>query len=137
MGRRHPRTSPAAPVSNVRSVQFVPQAADLLAAIGKLLDEKVLPAVPPDLQHQVRVAAHLSTLIEREVRLGPNNDARERELLAVLLGEAVADPNAALAERIQHGDDETFETAAWPVVVEITRNDLAVAKPGHDRWEHR
>ena len=118
-------------------MQFVPQAADLLAAIGKLLDEKVLPVVPPDLQHQVRVAAHLSTLLEREARLGPASDARERELLSVLLGESVADPNAALAERIRTGDDEAFEIAAWPVVVEITRNDLAVAKPGHDRWEHR
>ena len=35
-------------------MQFVPEAADLLAAIGKLLDEKVLDVVPPDLQHQVR-----------------------------------------------------------------------------------
>ena len=130
-------------------MQFVPEAADLLAAIGKLLDEKVLAAVPPDLQHQVRVAAHLSTLIERELRLGPANDARERELLDGLLrepsessseradqhGEAVEDPQAAVAERIRHGDDESFEARAWPAIVEITRNDLAVAKPGHDRWE--
>lgn len=116
-------------------MQFVPEAADLLAAIGKLLDEKVLTVVPPDLQHQVRVAAHLSTLIERELRLGPANDARERELLDELLGGHVDDPQAALAERIRHGDDESFEARAWPAIVEITRNDLAVAKPGHDRWE--
>jgi Domain of unknown function (DUF6285) len=116
-------------------VQFVPEAADLLAAIGKLLDEKVLTAVPPDLQHQVRVAAHLSTLVEREVRLGPANAARERELLTELLGADVDDPTTALAERIQHGDDEAFESRAWPVVVEITRNDLAIAKPGHDSWD--
>jgi hypothetical protein len=116
-------------------VQFVPEAADLLAAIGKLLDEKVLSAVPPDLQHQVRVAANLSSIVEREVRLGPASAARERELLTGLLGEDVADPTSVLAERIQHGDDEAFETRAWPVVVEITRNDLAIAKPGHDSWE--
>jgi Domain of unknown function (DUF6285) len=116
-------------------VQFVPEAADLLAAIGKLLDDKVLDAVPPDLQHQVRVAAHLSTLVERELRLGPVNDARERELLDDLLGEVVADPTTALAERIRLGDDEAFEARAWPVIVEITRNDLKVAKPGHDNWE--
>ena len=115
-------------------MQFVPEAADLLAAIGKLLDEKVLNAVPPDLQHQVRVAAHLSTLVERELRLGPANTAREDELLAELLGES-ADPQAALAERIRNGDDEAFEARAWPAIVEITRNDLQVAKPGHDVWE--
>lgn len=116
-------------------MQFVPEAADLLAAIGKLLDDKVLPVVPPDVQHQVRVAAHLSTLVERELRLGPANDARERELLDELLGGASDDPQLALAERIRHGDDEAFEARAWPVIVEITRNDLRVAKPGHDRWE--
>jgi hypothetical protein len=116
-------------------VQFVPEAADLLAAIGRLLDEKVLGAVPAELQHQVRVAAHLSTLLEREARLGPGNTAREEELIAELLGERVADPQAALAERIEHGDDTAFEAAAWAAIVEITRNDLAVAKPGHDGWE--
>jgi Domain of unknown function (DUF6285) len=116
-------------------LQFVPEAADLLAAIGKLLDEKVLDVVPPDLQHQVRVAGHLSTLVERELRLGPANDAREHELLTALLGADVADPTSALAERIRHGDDEAFEARAWTAVVEITRNDLKIAKPGHDRWE--
>ena len=116
-------------------MQFVPEAADLLAAIGKLLDEKVLNAVPADLQHQVRVAAHLSTLVERELRLGPANTAREDELLAELLGETVADPQTVLAERIRHGDDESCEARAWPAIVEITRNDLKVAKPGHDVWE--
>ena len=116
-------------------MQFVPEAADLLAAIGKLLDEKVLNVVPPDLQHQVRVAAHLSTLLEREARLGPAGAAKERELLTGLLGEEVDDPNAALAARIREGDDESFEARAWPVVVEITKMDLAIAKPGHDRYE--
>ena len=116
-------------------MQFVPEAADLLAAIGKLLDTKVLDAVPPDLQHQVRVAAHLSTLVERELRLGPANTAREDELLTTLLGTVADDPQAALAERIRSGDDEAFEARAWEAVVEITRHDLAVAKPGHDRWE--
>ena len=116
-------------------MQFVPEAGDLLAAIGRLLDERVLNAVPPDLQHSVRVAAHLAHLVEREVRLGPANAAREDELLAGLLGGEVDDPQAALAERLQHHDDEAFEALVWPVLVEITRNDLAVSKPGHDVWE--
>jgi hypothetical protein len=116
-------------------VQFVPEAADLLAAIGKLLDEKVLSVVPPDLQHQVRVAAHLSTLLEREARLGPAGAARERELLTGLLGAEVDDPTDVLAARIREGDDEAFEAKAWPVVAEITKMDLAIAKPGHDRWD--
>ena len=116
-------------------MQFVPEAADLLAAIGKLLDEKVLNVVPPDLQHQVRVAAHLSTLLEREARLGPAGARREHELLTGLLGEDVDNATGVLAARIRDGDDDAFEAKAWPVVAEITKMDLAIAKPGHDRYE--
>ncbi len=116
-------------------MQFVPEAPDLLAAIGRLLDDKVLATVPPDLQHQVRVAAHLSHLVERELRLGPANAARETDLLAELLDEQRPDPQAALAERLRRGADEAFEARAWQALVEITRGDLAVAKPGHDAWE--
>ena len=116
-------------------MQFVPEAPDLLAAIGRLLEDKVLAAVPADLQHPVRVAAHLSLLVERELRLGPSATARENDLLAELLDELVADPQAAVAERLRHGDDEAFEARAWQALVEITRGDLAIAKPGHDAWE--
>ena len=116
-------------------MQFVPEAPDLLAAIGKLLDERVLNAVPSELQHPVRVAAHLSTLVERELRLGPVSTAREHQLLAGLLGEEVEQPQAVLAERLRSGDDPAFEARAWEAMVEITRNDLAIAKPGHDSWE--
>lgn len=114
-------------------MQFPPTAADLLAAIGRLLDDQVLAAVPPELQHQVRVAAHLAHLVEREVRLGPGNSARERHLLAGLLGAEVGDPQAALAARIRESPE--LDAEVWAVLVEITRQDLAVAKPGHDAWE--
>ena len=116
-------------------MQFVPDAADLLAAIGRLLDDQVLDAVPPHLQHQVRVAGHLAHLVEREVRLGPGNTAREHELLTGLLGADGDQLQAALAERIRSGDDVAVEARAWAAVVEITRQDLAVSKPGHDGWE--
>ncbi len=119
-------------------MQFPPAAPDLLAAIARLLDEQVLAAVPPHLQHQVRVAANLAGIVERELRLGPANAARERELIQELLGsdvDVVDDPAAALADRLRHGDDAEFEARAWTALVEITRADLAVAKPGHDAWQ--
>ena len=116
-------------------MQFPPEPADLVAAIGRLLDEQVIGSVPPHLQHPVRVAGHLAHLVERELRVGRLNDARERELLADLLAEEVAEPAAALAERIRAGVDDDFEARAWAALVEITRQDLAVVKPGHDSWE--
>ncbi len=116
-------------------MQFEPDAPTLLAAVARLLDEQVLGAVPAELQHPVRVAAHLATLVERELRLGPDADRRERELLTGLVGGEVDDPGAVLAERLRRDGDEELERAAWPVLVEIARLDLAVAKPGHDRWD--
>jgi hypothetical protein len=118
-------------------MQFVPTAAELAAAVANLLDEQVLGAVPGHLQHPVRVAGHLARLLEREARLGPASAERERQLLGQLLGLDETDVealNAALAERIRSGDDD-FAAAAWSALVEITRSDLAIAKPGHDGWE--
>ena len=116
-------------------MQFPPDAADLLAAIARLLDEDVLGAVPPHLQHPVRVAAHLSHVVERELRLAPQQAANERLLLTELLGADVEDPAATLAARLRAGDALELEAQAWPVLVEIARQDVAVAKPGHDSWE--
>lgn len=120
-------------------MQFPPDAADLLTAIRRLLDEQVLPAVPAELAHQVRVAANLTAIVERELRLGPGAAAAERRLLAELLGADVTevehvDAATALAERLRGGDDD-LERRAWPVLVEITRAELAIAKPGYDQWE--
>ena len=116
-------------------MQFVPTAPELAAAIARLLEEQVGGEVPPHLQHPVRVAAHLARLLEREAALGPANAAREDALLTELLGAEVDDPQAEVAARIREVDDPEFERRAWSALVEITRLDLAVAKPGHDSWE--
>jgi hypothetical protein len=42
-------------------MQFAPSAAELAAAIARLLDEQVVGAVPAHLQHAVRVAGHLAS----------------------------------------------------------------------------
>jgi len=118
--------------------QFLPEAADLLAAIAKLLNEQVLPVVPSDLQHRVRVAGNLASILEREARLGPDASRRERELIAEVLGEplaADADAAAELAGRLSGPVDDELADRAWTALVEIARHDLAIAKPGHDRYE--
>ncbi len=118
-------------------MQFPPAPGELLGAIAALLTDKVLAAVPDELVHQVRVTAHLAALLEREARLGPAAAARERELFAALLGVDADDPAAVLAARLRTDDDADFERLAWDALVEVTRQDLAIAKPGHDAWEGR
>ena len=39
-----------------------------------------------------------------------------------------------MAERIRAGVDDAFADSAWAALVEITRRDLDIAKPGHTDW---
>jgi hypothetical protein len=115
--------------------QYRPDAATLLATVAEVLDE-VLDDVPPHQQHRVRVAAHLARLVVRETQLGADAAAAERIALASLLGIDADGGGAreALAERLRAGDDEEFEAAVWGVLVESSRRDLAIAKPGYTEW---
>ena len=42
-----------------------------------------------------------------------------------------------LAERLRTDDDPVFQAQAWESLVAVARDDLAIAKPGHDSWEGR
>lgn len=133
-------------------MQYQPSADELLAAIAELLEDELLPALPDALKHKCRVAANLARILEREERLGPGAAASERERLRALLGDAgdasdaddASDSGGAsdtvelsrrLAGRIRVDDDPDLQRRAWDALVAIARDDLAIAKPGHDAWE--
>jgi hypothetical protein len=118
-------------------MQYEPSAEDLLAAMAELVEDELLPALPDALKHKCRVAANLARIIERQERLGPDAAARESERLRALLGEEGGSGtlSARLAQRIREDDDPEFQRQAWEALVAIARDDLAIAKPGHDAWE--
>lgn len=120
-------------------MQYEPSAAELLAAIAELLEDEVQGAVPAMLTHKTRVAANLARILERQEALGPAAAARERERLAALAGgdggEDTVELARQVARRIRTDDDPAFERRAWEALVAICRDDLAIAKPGHDAWE--
>jgi hypothetical protein len=117
-------------------VQYRPTAEELLDCMAALLEDQVLPAVAGPIQHQVRVAANLARILQREAQLGPDAIADEAERLSELLGHPgeVATLRAELTDRLA-APDLPFEDRAWEAVVAIVRRDLAIAKPGHDAWE--
>lgn len=119
-------------------MQYRPDAPTLLAAVADVLDD-VMADVPPAKQHSVRVAAHLARLVEREVRLGEAAADDELGALSELLGFDVDDIESGgdrLARRLREFDvDDADFGAAWRALVEITRRDLEIAKPGHTDWE--
>lgn len=122
-------------------MQDRPTAAELLATIAELLEDEVLAATQGGLRHQVRVAANLCRILERELALGPEHEARETLLLASLLGVDAAGRDARtlgaeLVRRLEAGDRD-LERRAWPALLEIVRGKLAIAKPGHDAYDFR
>jgi hypothetical protein len=120
-------------------VQYVPTSANLLATMAELLDNELLPALPGSLQHKARVAANVCRILERQSVLEPAAAQREHDLLVGLLGHDGdrVELSAELASRLRASSDADFDRAAWEAIVSIVRDDLAIAKPGHDVWEGR
>ena len=118
-------------------MKYRPDDAELLDAIAALLEEEVMAAVGPALQHRVRVAANLARILQRQQLLEPAALVKERGLLAAVLGYDgdVRDLRAELDRRLRERDPGLDGPQAWQALVNIARNDLAMAKPGYDSWE--
>lgn len=134
-------------------MQQPPTAAELLATVVQVLDDEVVPALEGPVQHHARVAANLVAIVERELRLGGDAATREHATIAALLGIDVDDDVddahdhdgagelAALRERLAAelrggmADDDSANESVWRTLMAIVRDDLTIAKPGHDAWD--
>lgn len=122
-------------------MQNEPDAADLLAIVGEVLDHEVVPQLTGATQHHARVATHLVATIERELRLAARNDQAELEQLTDILGDECPDDlrraRSALSESLRAGsaDDPVRFEKIWGLLLDTVRSDLAIAKPGYDGWE--
>ena len=131
-------------------MQQSPTAAELLATVVEVLSDEVVPVLTGPLQHHARVAANIVAIVERELRLGGDAAARERAAIAALLGVATSDHVASddgaddlealrvrLAAELRRGmaDDEATNADVWHTLMAVVRDDLTIAKPGHDSWD--
>ncbi|MGA2210104.1 MAG: DUF6285 domain-containing protein [Acidimicrobiales bacterium] len=122
-------------------MQDAPDASHLLGAVADLLEESVVPRIEPALQHQVRVAANLCRIVQREVALGAAADAEGRRRLAILLGHDGSSEALwrELAARLGADDDTAVcvedEASVHAALLAIVRDKLAVAKPGYDSYD--
>jgi hypothetical protein len=122
-------------------VQDAPDASRLLGAVADLLEQSIVPRTDPALQHQVRVAANLCRIVQREVSLDGGADTAARGRLAALLGHD--GPSEALwrelASRLGADDDTGIgvedEASVHAALLAIVRDKLAVAKPGYDTFD--
>lgn len=122
-------------------MQPPPTAADLLAIVGEVLADEIVPALHGPAQHHARVAASLVGIVERELRLGPTADETERRALVELLDTGdtgdLGELRAEIAARLRTGlaDDPNTATTVWQLLMDSVRADLQICKPGHDSWE--
>lgn len=111
-----------------------PTAAELLAAIADFLREEATPVLDraePRLGFQMRVAVNSLAILEREVRLGPDADAREHDRLAKLLGrDATLDElNRELARQLRSGERDERDTALMTHLEATIADKIAIANP--------
>jgi hypothetical protein len=111
-----------------------PTASELLTAIADFLREEATPALDrtdPRLGFQMRVAVNSLAILEREGRLGPAADARERERLMALLGHdgTLEDLNRELARQIRTGQRDERDAALMSHLDATTADKIAIANP--------
>ena len=108
--------------------------AELLAAVADFLREEARPALDksnPGLGFQMRVAANSLAILEREARLGPAADARERERLVNLLGRdgSLDDLNRELARQLRAGQRDERDAALMAHLEATIADKIAIANP--------
>ena len=114
-------------------MQDRPTAVELMEAIREFLEQDVMSSVEGRVRFHTRVAINALGMLEREIRLGPELDATERERLAALLGHDadLRTLTTELARRIRDGSLDDRRDEVVGAVREAVRAKLLVANPDY------
>lgn len=114
-------------------MQDRPTASELLDAVAGFVEHDAAPLLDARLRFHARVAVNVLRTLQRELALAPSQLARQRELLAGLLGSdaEVAELWVELANAIRQGDFDDRQDELITVLREVTAQKLAIANPGY------
>jgi Domain of unknown function (DUF6285) len=114
-------------------MQDRPTAAELLEAVREFLEADVMRTVEGRVRFHTRVAVNALGMLERELQLGPELDAAERQRLAALLGHDgdLRQLTTELASRIRDGSLDDRRDDVVVAVRESVRAKLLVANPDY------
>ena len=128
-------------------MQDRPTAHELLATLGRFLEDELMPALDGPAAYRTRVAANLVRILEREEALGDAQLRRERDLLCDMLGiDAASLPATSISDQVASlniraaaaiADGRVDHAKAWEPLMEITRAKLAIIRPGYDDYDAR
>jgi aminoglycoside phosphotransferase (APT) family kinase protein len=105
----------------------IPTARGLVEAVREFVEGDVMGATEGRVRFHARVAVNVLGMVERQLLMGPEQEARHAHALA---GLGVAD-DAELATSIRHGDMDGRLPEVWSVMEEAVRDKLLVANPRH------
>lgn len=113
-----------------------PSAAQLLDAVRDFLERVALPKLDGHAAFHARVAANALAIALRELALGADLDAAERERLRRLLGSdgSLEEQNRELCRRIRDGRIRLDTPGLAEHLRETTLAKLAVDQPGYSGY---
>lgn len=108
-----------------------PTAVELLEAVREFIEQDALPALAGRSAFHARVAVNAIAIVERELTLGPANEASERARLATLLGHDgdLDSLRADLSTAIRSGALDERRAEVLDALRASTRAALAIANP--------
>jgi hypothetical protein len=115
--------------------QYRPDLQEILRTVRELTVE-LMPHVDAKAKYDLRVAAYLLEMAERELTEGPALERKQRAQLEKLLGHEandalLADLEAELATRLRKGElDDRFDDVL-AMVLEQTADSVRIVKPSH------
>jgi hypothetical protein len=113
-----------------------PSAAELVAAVRDFLQEHAMPALEGRAAFHARVAANALGIVERQLRLGPEQEDAERERLRALLGRegSLEELNRELCRRIREGSLDAGSPGLAEHLRATTLAKLAVDQPRYSGY---
>jgi hypothetical protein len=112
-------------------VQDQPAAIELLEAVRSFIEGQAIPRLEGRAAFHARIAANALAIVERELELGPAQEAAELARLEVLLGRtgALEELNRELCRRIRAGEMDLATAGLAEHLRETTLAKLAVDQP--------
>jgi aminoglycoside phosphotransferase (APT) family kinase protein len=121
------RAQPAAEPGDEPGLHGRPTAAELLDAARGFLTDTVMGATRGHVSFHTRVAANVLGIVERQLVLGPAQEARFRDGLRRLGASSASE----LCRAIRGGGLDHRQDDLWTFVASSVRDRLAVANPKH------
>lgn len=113
-----------------------PTKSQLVGAVRDFLENVAMKKLEGHAAFHARVAANALAIVERELELGPAQDAAELERLAALLGGVVPldEGNRELCRRVRSGELGLESPGLVAHLRETTLAKLAVDQPGYSGY---